>query len=148
MNPVMQTIMGDKGNCFNACIASLLNINIDDVPVLDSFQDGEWSAQLNEWLYPRGLVYFDIRIAKSEAGLFFKDKDFYHVLTGPSPRLPGLDHCVIGRKGKIVHDPHPEGTGLIDKQTYLTIGILVMRCMEDALTKSRRIAIENEQYVP
>lgn len=37
----------------------------------------------------------------------------YHVVVGPSPR-GAYNHAVVGLNGKIVHDPHPDGGGLLD----------------------------------
>ena len=129
MKPVMQTMTGTEGNCFPACIASLLEIRIDEIP---SLGDLTWVSELNEWLRPRGLVHLDIRIAKDEIEEFFSDKDFHHVLTGPSPRLDGYDHSVIGRRGVMVHDPYIDGMGLDDEDNgYITVGILVSRCNGD-----------------
>jgi hypothetical protein len=130
MTPVKQTKFGTEGNCFNACIASLLDLKIDQVPELQGWEDEQWITELNEWLINRGQVYFELRIAKTESTLFFRNKDFYHVLIGQSPRLDGYDHCVVGRKGIIIHDPHPDNIGIVDNDSYIKIGIIASTCIK------------------
>jgi len=41
---------------------------------------------------------------------------------GPGPR--GCDHCVLMRDGKLVHDPHPEGGGLMSVADVTLIVLL------------------------
>lgn len=108
MIEVTQTTFGvPGGNCFSACIASLLELSIDDVPYfMGDFSepdDGEWFNRLNDWLRPRGFV-----------ALFFlyqslADFPSLCVLGGASSRGP---HSCVGRRGEIVWDPHPSRSGL------------------------------------
>ena len=61
MTPVKQTILTDKtvdppvvGNCFQACVASLLDLPLDDVP---HFCDcNSWPMNFHRWLEDRGLT--------------------------------------------------------------------------------------------
>ena len=122
MIPVQQTIFGrgpdfgeSVGNCFAACIASILEIPLDDVPNFCNSQ--EWVADLRAWLRPWGLYYLDVRIPKKDADLL----DGYHVISGTSPR--GCQHSVVGYHGKMVHDPHPSGDGVSGE---LLFGLLVL----------------------
>ena len=38
--------------------------------------------------------------------------DVYYIVSGKSPRY-NVDHSVVFRKGKMVHDPHPDNTGIL-----------------------------------
>lgn len=125
MTPQHQTIFGDgKGNCFATCIACILDLPVEDVPNFCGdywSDDGEWFRQTNKWLAQHGLRYIE---------LGFGDWVFnYHgvpdvdvIVSGPGPR--GCDHAVIWRDGKLAHDPHPSGAGLVEPKY---VGFFVAR---------------------
>ncbi len=114
MKPVYQTKFGDEGNCLEACLASLLEIPIEDVPTLEP-QPGDtvhWIDKMNNFLRQYGITT-----------MFFQPnlpvpKNTYYLISGISPR--GLDHATIGKNGVIVHDPHPDGGG-VDPVTDICI---------------------------
>lgn len=114
MKPVDQTTFGlPGGNCFSACVASLLEIPIDEVPyfmgdtgeVLAGDDPEKWFERFEQWLSPRGLypILLDIHgISWRPAGL--------HILSGCSPRGRGRAddlHSVVAQGSEILHDPHP-----------------------------------------
>lgn len=108
MKPVFQTKLHDPpesvGNCFRACFASLLEVDIDDIPpfeTLPGFDDGsssEWSEVLNDYISSLGLRI--IRIVVEEGYI----PAGYSILTGKSD-LGDFGHCVIALDGKQVFDP-------------------------------------------
>ncbi len=118
---VMQTKFGVDGDCFNACLASLLGVPLESV---DYFRDEKtWYADLQEWLKPRGLAYVEIMA---------KPWNFYRfplpvlaIAGGPSPRGVEGGHAVVVELNRydrnIVHDPHPSGEGVLEIET---IGLL------------------------
>lgn len=134
MKPVLQTITtvdpakGIFGDCFRACIASILELPLDDVPHFvqigltphpDDPQplaegNSDWWYYLRDWLRPRGLIYFDIPAGEDAPDALISALG-YHTITGLSPR-GDWQHVVVGRGGEIVHDPHPEGGGLRDRR--------------------------------
>lgn len=127
MIPVKQTRFGKIGNCFEACIASLLNI--EDIPDFLAYEEGLWLEKTNKWLAENHrLVYMEVSLQAKEKESFFRDKDFFHILVGYTPRSTVIRHAVIGRKWMIVHDPHPDNTGILTDET-LNIGILVNQCL-------------------
>ncbi len=132
MKPVTQSRTGLDGNCFESCIASLLELQLAEVPDLAAYEDdGRWLKKLNEWLGPKyGLAYLELSIAHDETDNFFSDKDFYHVMIGPTERSGKIKHAVIGRKGRMVHDPHPSQRGILREDSFLMIGVLVKACIE------------------
>ena len=117
-----QTVFGDKkGNCFAACLACLLRLPVGDVPNFcgDNWEpNGEWFRECIRWLAPRGYT-----------AICLKPEDWMNehpgltvIAGGPGPR--GCDHCVLMRDGKLVHDPHPEGGGLMSVADVTLIVLL------------------------
>lgn len=67
------------------------------------------------YLYPHKkdiLKEYDINIWLKNK----KNKDKFYTASGISPR--GVNHIVIYQNGKLFHDPHPEGGGVIDIYEY------------------------------
>lgn len=105
MRPVDQTMFGhtpphDAGNCLQACIASLLELPLDDVPHFVADGDGWWSALL-DWLRCRG--FWVAETVDPSPGLGFAG--------GKSPR-GDWGHAVVTDGPDIAHDPHPSRAGL------------------------------------
>lgn len=124
MTPVFQTIAdhnpseGRYGNCTQASVASILDLPLDEVPHfcvgLPQGTDGgiEESRRINEWLKTKGLALFELAYAADSLEAWREDWDrrdiqFYHLLSGISPR--GFCHCTVGLNGKVIHDPSPYG---------------------------------------
>lgn len=107
---------GIKGNCLTACIATLLHLDIEDVPNFEDISDDTWFFEYKKWLYSKNMI-----------PITFNNQDsisYYTIMSGPSPRNPKLWHSVIYYKGKIVHDPHPSKAGLVStKEQTLFIDI-------------------------
>lgn len=103
------------GNCLAACIASIFEIELSDVP--DFGIDDGWYKRFTEFMVQRfGLQPIDIHADQSFAPLG------YHIINGDSPR--GLLHSVVGNCGEMVHDPHPGGGGVSGELTYTLFTIL------------------------
>lgn len=148
LSPVHQTLFGsidaplaERGNCFPACIASILGVDLSDVPHWygqDTAGDGDadWWA-IVAWLQGRGTTIF----AWDWSGL----SDFMHrsltgavvILSGDSPRFVGTSHAVIGqldgRGGwRLLHDPHPSGDGISGDPSMVELVIPLVRSNEEA----------------
>lgn len=135
MKPVKQAIAHDpakgiNGDCFRAVIASLLELPIEEVPhfIHDGLDDpNTWYVRLTEWLRPRGLAYLEHDVSADGGEGWRKyfagqNVNLYHAITGPSPRFKGEMHCVVGRNGEVVFDPHPEASGVPSHMLY---GLLI-----------------------
>jgi hypothetical protein len=111
VKPVDQTTFGHPGgNCFSACVASMLGIAIEEVPYFmgDLDEPGHiWADRLDKWLAPRNLYALHFDMPTTGTPIW---PDGFYILVGKSPRG---DHAVIARAGKIVHDPHPSRDGLV-----------------------------------
>lgn len=126
MKPVYQSITavdrdrGIVGDCFAACIASILELPLADVPhfaqlsldhevargtpLAEAWKNGtDWWYMTNDWLAPRGLSYLEFTQAEDWHN-DIRLRLGYHVIVGKSPR-GDFDHCVVGRAGIVVHDP-------------------------------------------
>lgn len=124
MKPVMQTdTTFNMGNCGEACLASILEIDLRDIPQLHDQDDPQngyiYCKNLREFVSKFGLSYIDMAMSEGhEAEDFFKD--CWAIASGPSPR--GTEewhrHAVVWRNGKIIHDPHPSQSGLEKIETY------------------------------
>lgn len=119
MIAVDQTAFGlPGGNCFAACVASLLEMPIDDVPNFCNLP-GDWEAEFNRWLRPFGLYALTVQMNDwRPPGL--------HIMAGKSPRGASVKemHSVVAQGDAIVHDPHPSRAGLSTRtETTLLVPI-------------------------
>ena len=118
MKPITQTKFGvDEGNCFSACLASILEIPLELVPNFCVEYPSDWLNKTNEWLDRFGLMIMGVEIN------CMPNWDAYWIASGQSPRLD-CHHSVVYRADRMVHDPHPSGDGLKGKPTYGTLILL------------------------
>jgi hypothetical protein len=130
VTPVLQTqfvAVDGKGNCLQACIASMLDLPLGDVP---TFRDmPNMVHAMDRFLISRGKR----RIGVSFSGGFeWGDASFEDMnpgndeslkiggspvlIFGKSPRSG--DHAIVGEfvgryNWKLLHDPHPDATGIV-----------------------------------
>lgn len=98
MIPVHQTILSEgDGNCVAACVASILELDIETVPnfIMDERQPFSWDVWLNRWVAARGVTAHWTR----------RRPRWLSIGLGESWR--GTDHAVVMRNGKTIHDPNP-----------------------------------------
>ncbi len=120
MKPVKQTRVNmiyenpsERGNCFAACIASILEIECEDVfQVQEHFHESDWPEQLNNWLISRGYRW---RYATIDE---IRSNDTPIIVVGTSPRDCSILHTVIFVDGKMVHDPHPDNSGIVNHKVF------------------------------
>lgn len=138
MKPVNQLLIHDPdngvlGDCFRASIASLVEMPAYDVPHFVSFNEYEdqWQEQLYNFLDHLGFGYIEIHSYPDDywERLFRLMGDTYHIISGPSPRFPDCTHCVVGLNGKIIHDPHPDKSGLAEPKKDWVYGFLIAKEM-------------------
>lgn len=113
MKPIHQTLFGTgtggvRGNCFAACIASILEMPLEEVPHFCNHAD--WRGAANAWLKRFDLFYVDFLLPGDMRDELVSDWG-YHVISGMGPR--GIRHSVVGLAGKMVYDPYPGGGGLV-----------------------------------
>lgn len=120
MITIDQTIFEDgKGNCLAACVASVLELPIDEVP---NFAEMGFFEGLYRWLEGRNLRPITVRFSEAKhcASAFFEYSDEPLIMWGDSPRFANGGHrkmhAVVGAPDgyglKLIHDPHPSREGL------------------------------------
>jgi len=69
MIKIYQTKFGEEGDCFRACLASILELKIEDVP---EFKEGHgvWYQKYRKWLQQFGLDLLAVTGWKGEAKNF------------------------------------------------------------------------------
>lgn len=112
MKPVMQTIFTPpKGDCFRACVATILELDLAAVPNWIGDHPEDWFDRFQAWLLKRGLAALEIPITPDQP-FFSPLPPAPFILTGQSPRGDWL-HCVVGvganNRFDYVHDPNPHG---------------------------------------
>jgi len=120
MIPVDQTIFGSShGNCMQACIASILEVEINSLP--NFMEDGpdNFENKFNKWIDDQPFCCIEIII--SDVNLV---PHTYMIATGESPRNKDINHAVVYYNGKMVHDPHPDKTGIVGKPKSYTIFVI------------------------
>jgi len=113
MKPTMQTLFYDidgVGNCFEACVASIFEIDLKDVP---NFHGKNWFIQFFEWLHKKGYTSYGTLYTEKVQN-YHGGVDGFFIVAGRSPRGDHIKggHAVVYKEGKLVHDPHPDGTGI------------------------------------
>lgn len=126
MLPVRQTRFGKgDGNCFNACVATLLSLPIEKVDVI--WNKDNWLKQLDEILHPLGFCFIEWDW-DNDAKPWHWVGTCYMIATGDG--LRGCKHSVVVRhyiaddgKHCIVNhwDPHPQ-EAFLEKVDY--VGVL------------------------
>lgn len=122
MTPVFQTIVDHgEGDCLRACIASILDLGIDDVPNFRAgLKHGDPTPDRSrEWLAGRNLRRLRIPMLDQNLPYLCEGADSgpYLVLaTVQSQMFENTHHCVVCRINgfskekpwiEIVHDPNP-----------------------------------------
>jgi len=107
VKPVDQQFLNDPengtvGDCFRACIASVLEVPIEAVPHF-AILGSRWQSVLSGYL---GGLSRDVEWAQGDP-----PHGVWAIATVQSPRNADVKHSVIYRDGVMVHDPHPSRAG-------------------------------------
>jgi hypothetical protein len=122
MKPVKQRNLhkpdeGIYGDCHRAVIASLLELEIEEVPHFgDEAPDGrEFYRRVREFLLTKDLIDVNIVYNAELSGVLKVMKSMnpglYYILGGLSKT--GVDHSVICFEDEIVHDPSINQSGIV-----------------------------------
>jgi len=104
---------GIIGDCARATVASVLELPIDEVPAWEDLPIREFWREYVKFLGEHGYGIYSLHVGAGEPHPEMLEGECeYYFMVGPSPRFPDADHQCIGHKGKLVHDPHPDRTGL------------------------------------
>jgi len=94
-----------------AALASILELNLDAVPDFSQYRSWFWD-KFAEFLSEQGLQHLSLEIKDDWT------PQGWHLTVGTSPR-GDFNHVVVGKAGKMIHDPHPSGVGLENAGTYI-----------------------------
>jgi hypothetical protein len=135
----------ERGNCFPSVIASILEMDVEDVIQIQEHYDGDWMGTLLNWLSERNYQYccadhykcfhpelhYQLRNSdgRTPDDALIKEmceiyKDQYYLVAGRSPRHPDINHIVIFQNGKMIHDPHPDRSGILTHEIFSVIELL------------------------
>lgn len=106
-----------RGNCWQTAIASVLEQPLDSVPhFVQADEEGieNWWTYTINWLWNRGYEMFRIN-----RHLYTNE---YYFVSGKSPR-GDYHHVVIYQNGRMVHDPHPDNTGVLTEENIEVIRV-------------------------
>jgi hypothetical protein len=127
MKPVTQEITtGGEGDCLSACLASLLELEIGQVPkFLRDYAEGMLPAA-RSWLVENfGLSLICFYIEKVPIRWLGAAPGQLCIAVGRSAVPGGLYHAVVGRLSdegrafEIIHDPHPLRRGITGRPRAL-----------------------------
>lgn len=128
MTPVDQEFLhkpeeGQHGDCMRACLASVLDLPIIAVPnfaQLDAEGAGNFWIMLADFCRAQGHAF-----VLMEGKFVWSHDALFHVISGPSPRIKGGHHAVVGQNGQVFFDPHPSRAGLAGDPSEWQFGLLV-----------------------
>lgn len=135
MKPVMQTITSkSRGDCLRAVIASLFELEIEQVPHFRLFQ-GRWFRVYSAFL--DGIGYECIGTGHFKAKGYTPRSEHlidcnvggYVEASVPSKNHEACTHAVVmDLDGLVVHDPHPgkawEGINVIDSGDLISFALI------------------------
>ena len=139
MIPVDQTVFTvPGGNCFSACVASLLELPLSEVPYFMGDapieEPYDWFQGFLEWLRPLGWWAMCLNLDNEWR------PDGLCILSGKSPR-GDFSHSVVARgrggthfeiKGHplvVEHDPHPSREGIETQDDVVVLVPIDPRCV-------------------
>lgn len=121
------------GDCFRACVASILELDIETVPHFHSDgcqDDGEITDRLNDWLFTHhdlikwGYAYPGF-VSLDDVLKFtgMNNPNIHYILHGATSSDEA--HAVICRNNAMVHDPSPWPTGGLTQPYCDTWSIII-----------------------
>ena len=126
MTPLKQTIFsnekaGTVGNCLQSCVASLLDLPIEEVPHF-SWYMSDWFRKLYSFIEEKGYVVIITGVKQNPNWREeIKGIDGYVIVGGKSPRGIFNGHAVIYKDGEPFFDPHPDNTFLLEIEDVYNI---------------------------
>jgi hypothetical protein len=110
---VRQTEFGDEGNCLRACIATICQVELDEVvDVLDGVEpEANWFLRIERWARERGYE-LDVHMPDSPPS-------GWSIAIGETVRGPQT-HAVVAYNGVMWWDPHPSDLWLIKPDHYMS----------------------------
>ena len=149
MTPVFQTLTiseNGQGNCFNACIASLLDLSLQDIPNILPKDPGDWRERWRYWLAEQGY--------KRETHSPLSPPEGYSIAVVLTDRVYPENHDKAGQKiyhacialdGKVVHDPFP-GRSIITEIIHYESFILLSEVEQNIHESKAKLGLCRHGY--
>ena len=103
--PTLQTKFGKDGNCLCACLATLFDVSIKDIP---NFADSgkNWAKACSRWLKENfGKFAVEIQLHDLKHTEAFCDSFVIMTLDTKKPEVTEFRHAVITKGANIIFDP-------------------------------------------
>lgn len=94
---------GTRGNCLQACLASVLGLPLDAVPDFTLAHPADWMDDMKAFVAWGGYEWNFGAPEEVPPGMLY-------IVNGQTKR--GTRHSTVWRDGVMVHDPHPDKSGL------------------------------------
>jgi hypothetical protein len=107
MKKIDQTLFGEGvGNCLPACLATVMNVNVKNIPNFCVDYGDHWFFFLQRWLrgYDKAAMYFNVPPGGFEMFADPSYSDIYWIGCGPTDRG---NHCCVYKGSNLYHDPNP-----------------------------------------
>lgn len=122
MKRVMQTCADpDRGDCQRAAIASLFDLEIEQVPHFRIYPEDTWFSVFHHFLLGIGWEYCGCQEPMRDVLADAPTVDGYIYASVRSRTFPGKTHAVlVDRQGVVHHDPNPNqafvGVNVLESQ--------------------------------
>lgn len=130
MIPVEQTRYGfPDGNCFAACVASILELPLSDTDIISAAAD-DWWGTWQAWLAERNLQMIHWPIVEGSLvprGWAILGTKPPHLADAPGipPEWQGrVGHSVVAHNGEPAHNPNPTFTDLGPWESWTVFAVL------------------------
>ena len=112
MKKVYQNKFGAGGNCFQACIASIFELSLEEVPDFCNEYKGEvYYEQFVKWLNKRGFSALPVD-ANDDSGSLNRPNYKGCILMVGGKNNDDVMHSVIYKDGELVHNPNRKCKGI------------------------------------
>jgi len=112
MKRVYQTNFGKSGNCFQACVASVLELELVQVPDFVNDSKTEWFSNLRDWLKNYNLGVVNVDFTELSISDITQISSGFCIAQGQKPNRDNVKHAVVMNNVCLSHDPLPDGEGL------------------------------------
>ena len=124
---VRQTRTGDTGNCFQACVATVLDLPLEVVPDFCNIKDiDNWWGNFQDWLEKYQLGALNLHVKQmNELRMSAPPYKQMVILSGITSRHSKRLHSVVAeynedtREFEMVWDPHESEEGLVEATEIL-----------------------------
>jgi hypothetical protein len=134
MKPVFQEIIEPgSGDCFSACLASILEMPLSDIPKFKQLHGADMMKHVRLWAAEKfDLSVITIQMENRESDFSGADMRIVGafggtpcIAGGVSPNFENCNHAVVGQLDEhglnfqMTHDPNPSGKGIKGHPTHL-----------------------------